>query len=635
MYMLRKFFIIAFLFIVGLTPVFAFDVPTCSLTAGECDYRTEGMRCGDGSAGSCALGMRCVKGTDYNCQNGPFHAGRCINVPEYPCSAACASEGNSDGACNVGCADGSYCKVLATMDSAGGVVDCFVSADLCFSVASGARFIRSAVCVEDAARCLSDAVECQDDTDCDPGENCQQVREVDDQGNVIGTRNECVADASTCELPPSTSVACSPQTGCSTGQYCIDDTWAGSNKCADVSIAASYPGICFSDLGQSCGLSVGNSTDFWKESNYCTQGNACMTATSKDWSFSDGTYPTSGICAKCVQANATCTPGEKAYPGSELDTCCDATKRCVAPTGSTAGACISRIAVTRCTADNNFLAPNSLCMQKGFEEFDTCNQCPTTLNGQSFILNANGNKYCQPAVTTDGATKCLTDAGDCGCAANFTCSGAGTCIPKTSCVANEAICSSTGIPACCGSPTYTCREDPLLTNGTFKCLSDESMECRAIGNGTESCTSELEHCCPNDKPYCSAGTCVASFECTAENEGSCCPEFGTICESGSCVNAPDGECIGEDPTLPPAPGYLGPQIEIPQLFSSIGAILYPAGIGIGLFFIVRAGYVIMMSEGNPDEIKRGQEHLTSAIIGTLFIVLSTAILRVIINTLLG
>jgi hypothetical protein len=145
----------------------------------------------------------------------------------------------------------------------------------------------------------------------------------------------------------------------------------------------------------------------------------------------------------------------------------------------------------------------------------------------------------------------------------------------------------------------------------------------------------LEHCCPNDKPYCSAGTCVASFECTADNEGNCCPAFGTICQAGECVNAPDGECIGEDNILPAAPVFDGPPVTIQQLFSAIGGILYPAGIGIGLFFIVRAGYVIMMSEGNPDEIKRGQEHLTSAIIGTLFIVLSTAILRVIINTLLG
>ena len=43
----------------------------------------------------------------------------------------------------------------------------------------------------------------------------------------------------------------------------------------------------------------------------------------------------------------------------------------------------------------------------------------------------------------------------------------------------------------------------------------------------------------------------------------------------------------------------------------------------------------MTSEGNPQKVKEGQEELTAAIIGTFFILLSVAILRVIISSVLN
>jgi hypothetical protein len=69
--------------------------------------------------------------------------------------------------------------------------------------------------------------------------------------------------------------------------------------------------------------------------------------------------------------------------------------------------------------------------------------------------------------------------------------------------------------------------------------------------------------------------------------------------------------------------------------ASIFKILYPVGIGLGLFMIIRAGYKIMTSEGNPQQIKEGQEELTSSVLGILFIILSLVILRVIIKAILG
>ncbi len=48
-------------------------------------------------------------------------------------------------------------------------------------------------------------------------------------------------------------------------------------------------------------------------------------------------------------------------------------------------------------------------------------------------------------------------------------------------------------------------------------------------------------------------------------------------------------------------------------------------------FVVIAGYTLMTSEGNPQKTQEGQEQLTAAIIGIAFILLSSAIIRVIIN----
>jgi len=43
----------------------------------------------------------------------------------------------------------------------------------------------------------------------------------------------------------------------------------------------------------------------------------------------------------------------------------------------------------------------------------------------------------------------------------------------------------------------------------------------------------------------------------------------------------------------------------------------------------------MTSEGNPQMVQQGQEQLTAAILGIIFILLSAAILRVIISSILG
>jgi len=51
--------------------------------------------------------------------------------------------------------------------------------------------------------------------------------------------------------------------------------------------------------------------------------------------------------------------------------------------------------------------------------------------------------------------------------------------------------------------------------------------------------------------------------------------------------------------------------------------------GIALLLIISGGFQIMTSQGNPESLKKGQEQLTSALIGLLFIIFSVLLLQII------
>jgi len=74
--------------------------------------------------------------------------------------------------------------------------------------------------------------------------------------------------------------------------------------------------------------------------------------------------------------------------------------------------------------------------------------------------------------------------------------------------------------------------------------------------------------------------------------------------------------------------------ELLALFSIINGIMLPIVIIVGMFIIVRAGYKILTSQGNPQELQTGKENLTSAIIGLIFVLMAVSILRVIIKALI-
>jgi hypothetical protein len=67
------------------------------------------------------------------------------------------------------------------------------------------------------------------------------------------------------------------------------------------------------------------------------------------------------------------------------------------------------------------------------------------------------------------------------------------------------------------------------------------------------------------------------------------------------------------------------------LMSSVISFAVPLSVFSVFILLVLAAYKLMTSQGNPDKLKEGQEVITNAIIGFLFILLSVAILLLISN----
>lgn len=235
---------------------------------------------------------------------------------------------------------------------------------------------------------------------------------------------------------------------------------------------------------------------------------------------------------------------------------------------------------------------------------------------------------------------------------NYTSPESGICVeddPVGGCVADPSSCSgecvqcNTSTGACedisfC-IPTSDCRDDPSLCG--------ECQECNAFGtcSADPSCTPASD--CRTDSSLCDecypcnqvSGTCSLTSTCIPEDEDTSCttegcgdPVCGTgySCDEGECVF--NTNCVGSVIEVP----YTGPQIEsLSKLLALIYNILFPGALLIGVIMIIKGGYELMTSEGNPQLARAGQEDLTAAVFGTIFIVMSGLILRMVIVQILG
>lgn len=274
----------------------------------------------------------------------------------------------------------------------------------------------------------------------------------------------------------------------------------------------------------------------------------------------------------------------------------------------------------------------------------------TALSMLSTIYVANGAKVF--------ADECVADLG-------------GECVMRSSCPSADDL----GPTEDCLGPTFTCCDTEATS-----CVGDLGGECVQASDcsstndlgPTDDCLGPTFTCCtpPVDCEIDLGGACTTTSNCPGDsNLGptpdclgptfTCCDLTTLDCETdlgGECVvtaSCPSGaslgntgDCLGPslvccDPTpeedddgVPPSE-YVGADIEIPQLINLIFTIMMPFGIGLGVFFMIKAGYTIKLSEGNPDKKKQGVEELTSAVLGTLYISFALVILRIIIKAILG
>lgn len=261
--------------------------------------------------------------------------------------------------------------------------------------------------------------------------------------------------------------------------------------------------------------------------------------------------------------------------------------------------------------------------------------------------NCRNNLICCPSMNTS----CVSDLGG-ECISTLQDCTDGTRVTNTDCVTNGTK------PTCCVKGDIPCE------SSGYECM--KSLDCTNKVDGLN-CSDPGFVCCADDHDCStSGGACVRAF-CDSnnllfpirnfdpcyirDNASRCC--YGTfetcasqngvddpICIDGIYVNSIDVTHCCVKPmsfelTKPKDLVYRGPVIEkLEDLLGPVTKMLYYGGLGIGVFYIILAGYKLMASEGDPQRTKAAQEQLTSAVIGIIFILLSVTIIRVIIDEII-
>ena len=255
----------------------------------------------------------------------------------------------------------------------------------------------------------------------------------------------------------------------------------------------------------------------------------------------------------------------------------------------------------------------------------------------------------QPTTQTCTGTQTCDPIGGCigsstpapsGCTIGGTAAQGQTCKSDTDCNGQGGACTNYHceddngylVPPGDPAPPYTCKYDtaPKVSpnSGQTPCLTCKSGCTQTDGSGTY-CVTDC-----NSTTKDPAGP-ISTQYCNPENEA---------CWHGKCQNyasepqppmPPCSQYNNADPkkatkclsintdlgiSLPTDPGEL--------INALLGVVLSAAG-GIAIFLIMISGYRMMISQGNPDQIKDAREQLTAAILGLLFVIFSLVILQII------
>ncbi len=174
---------------------------------------------------------------------------------------------------------------------------------------------------------------------------------------------------------------------------------------------------------------------------------------------------------------------------------------------------------------------------------------------------------------------------------------------------------------------------PLTGTGTtcYKCRSSSEWDgTKCVGPLATDPKACIE---PETREYCASG-----FSCSQGRGCITNPQDGdevekpqplkTPCEK-SLTGVVTGQCYGVFSglgiRLPTNPLLLIPQI-LEVILGFAGAIV--------IILIIRSGYKLMFSQGNPEKVQEARDELTSAIVGLLFIIFSFVLLQFIVNDFL-
>lgn len=222
------------------------------------------------------------------------------------------------------------------------------------------------------------------------------------------------------------------------------------------------------------------------------------------------------------------------------------------------------------------------------------------------------------------------------------------CVGPVSTSFNGCVSGRTG--TCYSNVCVSCLPPGALAQTTIFCCSGSKADdgygnyrCTASGcaNTSEVCGNSdvgiTKNCCDSVNNVCKLNSFTGGMSCERNNTSGChtsgsCSSTQPCCSGYTCSSS--NVCVANTVTTPVG-RYTGPLTSFTELLKSAYTLLYPIGLGIGAFFILLSGYCFMTSEGEPQAIKGCQEQFTGAIAGTLFILLSITLLRVIIGSILG
>jgi hypothetical protein len=150
------------------------------------------------------------------------------------------------------------------------------------------------------------------------------------------------------------------------------------------------------------------------------------------------------------------------------------------------------------------------------------------------------------------------------------------------------------------------------------CLST-SNQCPVCPDGyyitsNNNCISSAN---PSPVPFATITPCAANQGCSPGYGCGISPSIAvqplSICNNGAfCPTA-----IGDLPT------------NLSALLTKVFSIALALAGVVALALIIASGYRLMISQGNPEQVKGAREQLTAAIVGLLFIIFSLVILQVI------